>query len=90
MKKMFSFFFLVFLSGSVTLNGQDFATKGAIELGGSIGFSSTKQVFDGETVGNSLNIFIFQPYFGYFVIDNLEIALIPSITNVSSGGNFLY
>jgi hypothetical protein len=87
MKNFFSFFFLVLLFGSITLNAQDFAKKGAIELGGSIGFSSIKLVFDGETVGNSLNIFIFQPYLGYFVIDNLELALIPSITSVSSGGN---
>jgi outer membrane protein len=85
MKNFFSFFFLVLLFGSITLNAQDFAKKGAIELGGSVGFSSTTAVFDGETADNALSTFLIQPYIGYFVVDNLELALVPSLVYQSIG-----
>ena len=43
MKKLLVVFCLLFVSSQIIL-GQNFATKGAIELGGSIGFSSTTAV----------------------------------------------
>jgi len=87
MKRSFYFFFFVLLIGTITVNAQNFATKGAIELGGSIGFSSTTFVYDGESSDDALSSFTVQPYIGYFIINGLELGLIPSFTSQSSGDN---
>lgn len=61
-----------------------FARKGVVELGGSIGFSSTSQV---DSEGDALTIFQVRPFFGYFVADGLEIGLNPIDINITSIGN---
>jgi len=83
MKRSFYFFFFVLLIGTITVNAQNFATKGTIELGGSIGFSSTTGVNNGESSENSLSNFSFDPYVGYFVINGLELGIIPSFSTSS-------
>ncbi|MCJ7555266.1 MAG: hypothetical protein MUO34_15450 [Ignavibacteriaceae bacterium] len=88
MKKFFSFFFLVLLFGSITLNAQYFATKGTIELGGSAGFSSSTSVDNGETAEDAFTTFNFAPYVGYFVVNSLELGLIPSFVSQSFGDNY--
>lgn len=85
MKKFLYSFVLVLLFGSLSLFGQDFAKKGVWELGGGIGFSSTTFVSDGESGDNALTSFTFEPYVGWFVINSLELGLIPSFNTVSYG-----
>ena len=82
MKKYLPILLLIF---TFSMNAQDFGKKGVIEAGGSIGFSSTTTVTDGETGDNALTQFTFQPYFGYFIINCLELGLIPSFTSLSQG-----
>jgi hypothetical protein len=61
-------------------NAGDFATKGVIELGGTASFSSV----------TGLTSFSISPYLGFFIIDQVELGFIPSLTVVSpSGGNSL-
>jgi hypothetical protein len=67
-------------------NYSQFARTGVIEAGGDISFSSTKTVIDGESVGNSVNVFTFSPYFGYFITDGFELGVKPTISSISSGG----
>lgn len=81
-----SFLTVMFVSNS-TLLAQKFATKGIWEIGGSISFTSITSVSNGETAENSLGIFSLDVPFYYFVIDGLELGLIPSYQNLSSGGS---
>lgn len=76
----------VLLSINLIVHAQDFATKGDIEVGGNISFTSITSVHNGETASNSTSIFSFSPYFGYFVVNNLELGIIPSFTSYSYGG----
>ncbi|MBE0539708.1 MAG: outer membrane beta-barrel protein [Ignavibacterium sp.] len=85
MKKSFYFFFVVLLFGTISLSAQNFATKGTVELGGSLGFSSTTMVYDGNSSDNSVSTFSIEPYVGYFVINSLELGLIPSFSTSSYG-----
>jgi len=85
MKKFFYLLLLTLVVGSVSLSAQNFAKKGVWELGGGIGFSSTTFVFDGESGDDALTTFMFEPYIGYFVINSLELGLIPSFETTSFG-----
>lgn len=85
MKKSFYFFFVVLLFGTVSLSAQNFATKGTIELGGSVGFSSTTYVSNGTSSNNSLSNFSIDPYVGYFIINSFELGLVPSFSSSSYG-----
>jgi hypothetical protein len=87
MKKCFYFFFVVLLFGTISLNAQNFATKGTIELGGSLGFSSTTSVSNGQSASNSMSTFMIEPYFGYFVSNGFELGFFPSLTTQSYSGN---
>jgi hypothetical protein len=82
---MIKYFMFLLIIVAFSINAQDFAKKGVIEVGGSIGFSSATGVNDGETSDDPLTSFTFQPYFGYFVIKSLELGLIPSFTSLSQG-----
>lgn len=82
MKKYLSFLLLI---AAFCINAQDFGKKGVIEAGGAIGFSSTTTVSDGETGDDALTQFTFEPYFGYFVINCLELGVIPSFSSLSQG-----
>jgi hypothetical protein len=85
MKKFFYLLVLTLVVGSVSLSAQNFAKKGVWELGGMIGFSSTTAIFDGESGDEALTQFTFEPYIGYFVINGLELGLIPSFSSLSQG-----
>ena len=87
MKKFFELFTLLFLACSISLFAQDFAKKGIVELGGSIGFNSSTQVFNGESADESITTFFFNPYVGYFFINSLEVGVIPSFSTSSFGDN---
>jgi Outer membrane protein beta-barrel domain len=85
MKKFTSVLLTLLLISSISVFGQNFAKKGVWELGGGIGFTSSTIVTDGESAEESMTSFIFQPYVGYFVIDCLELGLIPSFETTSIG-----
>ena len=84
MKKLTVFLF-VFITFGLTANAQNFPNKGAFEFGGSVGFSSTTAVANGQSSSDALTSISFQPYGGYFVINNLELGLIPSFMSQSLG-----
>jgi len=86
MKKSFLILAVLFLFTSISFS-QNFATKGTIEAGGSIGFSSTTTVSNGESSDNSTSTFRVEPYVGYFVINSLELGIVPSFTTSSFGDN---
>lgn len=75
--------FVIFLLGTSFIYAQNFPSKGTIELGGSVGFSSTTSVYNGESSDHSLTSFSLQPYFGYFIINNFELGIVPSFTSLS-------
>jgi hypothetical protein len=85
MKKLFTFFTVLFLVSSVSLFAQDFAKKGIVELGGTVGFNSVTGVFDGETADESASQFWFNPYVGYFFMNSVEVGVIPRFSTYSFG-----
>ncbi len=56
-------------------------------MGGTISFVSATAVYDGESEGDALSTFSLNIPVYYFVIDGLELGLIPGFQNFSSGGN---
>ena len=85
MKKFFTVFTIVFFACGVSLFAQNFAKKGTIELGGSVGFTSTTGVTNAETADESITSFFFNPYVGYFFMNSFEVGLIPSFSTMSAG-----
>ena len=83
MKKFTYVILTLMLISSISVFGQNFAKKGVWELGGGIGFSSTTFVSGGESVDDALTTFMFEPYIGYFIINNLELGIIPSFETTS-------
>ena len=77
----------IFIICCSNLLAQDFARKGIWELGGTINFVNATSVSNGETAENSLSTFSLNIPVYYFVIDGLEVGLIPQFQNLSSGGS---
>ena len=55
-----------------------FAKEQTWELGGSVGFSSITEVYNGNTHTAITNISL-HPYIGYFFMDGFEVGLIPGM-----------
>lgn len=73
-------------SSSYSQSMKEFAKKGTFEAGGSISYQSSTFVSGGETSDDALNVFSFQPFFGYFVTDGFEIGVNPfGFTSISYG-----
>jgi hypothetical protein len=87
MKKLFVVLFVVAALCSYNIYAQGFAKKGCIETGGTIAFSSQTDVVNDETADESLTSFALEPYIGYFVIEGLELGLMPIFTSESIGDN---
>jgi hypothetical protein len=87
MKNLSICFAVIFLFCLSNLLAQDFAQKGIWELGGTINFVNSTSVSNGETAENSLSTFSLNVPVYYFVIDGLELGLIPQFQNLSSGGS---
>jgi hypothetical protein len=85
MKKFFTLFTILFLSCGISLFAQNFAKMGTVELGGTLGFNSTTQVSNGEAADESSTTIFFNPYFGYFFINSLEVGIIPTFSTSSFG-----
>lgn len=60
-----------------------FAKKGSVELGGSVGYSSTSEVSNGTT-DEAISTFLIAPHVGYFISDGVEIGLNPLSISVIS------
>jgi hypothetical protein len=86
MRKITILFAALFVFTSISFS-QNFATKGTIEVGGSLGFSSTTYVSDGQSSTNSLSTVKLEPYIGYFVVNSFELGFIPSFTSQNYGDN---
>lgn len=86
MKKLTIIFALLTIF-SITLNAQNFAKRGVIEAGGSLGFSSQTAVMNGQSDDKSTTTISIEPYVGYFIIDGVELGLIPSFVRSSYGDN---
>ena len=86
--KRCSLIILVFSATMFFINSgsaQSFASKGTVEIGGTISYNSTTSVSNGETSDNSLGVFSLDVPIYYFVVDGLEAGLIPSYQNYSYG-----
>ena len=55
---------------------RHFATKGVVELGGSIAFQASRPVVNGTT-GDPVFLLSAAPYAGYFVLDEFELGVNP-------------
>jgi hypothetical protein len=78
-------FAILFCFVLVSSLSAQYARKGVIELGGQISFSSTTFVSDGETLDDSQTNFSFLPQFGYFLVNNIELVLVPVFSSTSYG-----
>ena len=82
MKRLFSILCVVALLSSAAF-AQEFAKKGAVEIGGNVGFSSITTIIDGQSDPNATTLFQISPTIGYFAIDGLELGINPlEFTNV--------
>jgi len=77
----------IFVVCCSSLLAQDFAQKGIWEIGGRINYTSETSVSSRGTSENSLNTFSLNIPVYYFVIDGLEVGLIPGYENLSYGDN---
>ena len=69
---------MLFSAAACSIHAQ-YATKGVIEFGGSVAYSSSTTVSNGNTSSNSTSILNFLPYVSYFVINGFSVALSPGI-----------
>jgi hypothetical protein len=83
MKNISILFFALVVLFTHNLSAQDFAQKGIWELGGTVNFVNATAISDGERAENSLSTFSLNIPVYYFVIDGLEVGLIPQFQNVS-------
>jgi opacity protein-like surface antigen len=88
MKKVLVLLTAVFLFVAMTSNAQEidkFAKKGQWELGGSIGFTSSTPVVDGNT-GDASSVITFAPSASYFVAPGFEVGLLVQLTSTKYSG----
>ncbi|HKI78982.1 MAG TPA: hypothetical protein VKA26_10605 [Ignavibacteriaceae bacterium] len=88
MKKIFAIIAIILLVVFVSACNvsAQYATKGDIELGGAISYSSTTAVSNGNTASESTSLFQFQPYASYFIFNGFSVALSPGIGILSPAG----
>lgn len=91
MKKLFLFVLtgLILISNSSFSQKNKFAKENQWELNGTISFTSTTPVTDGNT-GKALTIFRFAPTAGYFAVEGYEMGLIVDYTSYSYSGSSSY
>jgi len=76
---------VIFIFCESNLWAQEFAKKGIWELGGRVSYTNQTRVSDGESSENSTGIFSLALPTYYFVIDGLEVGLIPALQTESNG-----
>jgi hypothetical protein len=82
---VFAGIMLLLLLAACNAHAQ-YATRGVVELGGSISYSSSTMVSNGIVADNSTSIFQILPYVNYFITDGFSIALSPGINIVKLAG----
>ncbi|MGA8265545.1 MAG: hypothetical protein WB779_13970 [Ignavibacteriaceae bacterium] len=89
MKKFVALFVVILMAlllASCGTTYAQYATKGTVELGGSVSYSSTTAVSNGTTASESTSLFQFMPYASYFFLDSFSVALSPGINILSPAG----
>src|SRR5664279_3361814 len=88
MKNFFALLTILFLLSFVSASNvhAQYATKGTIELGGAVSFSSTTAVSNGTTADQSSTLFQFMPYGNYYITDGFSLGLSPGIDILKYAG----
>jgi len=88
MKSFFALLTIILVLSFVSASNvhAQYATKGAIELGGAVSFSSTTQVSNGTAADQSSTLFQFTPYVNYYITDGFSLGLSPGIDIVKFAG----
>lgn len=76
---------LLLLTTACSIHAQ-YATRGVVDLGGAISFSSSTAVANGESADNSTSLFQFTPSVNYFIMDGFSLGLTPGITVLKIAG----
>ncbi len=89
MKKSFTLFTtVILLLSAIACNVHaQFGSRGVVEFGGSVAYSSFTQVANGTTASESTSLFNFMPYVNYFVMDGFSVALSPGVNIVKLAGS---
>lgn len=83
---LFIFIVSILFSNSIySQNIKMFGSKGVWELGGTVFYSNTTTISNGNN-GGHFGVFQFQPSAGYFIHKGIEIGLQPSISNSNQSG----
>jgi hypothetical protein len=85
MKKFFAVLLTVIVLCGLTNAQTAYGTKGVWEVGGGLGYTRSTEVVESVS-GVSTNEISLMPFVGYFVIDNVQVGLLPDYESVSSGG----
>lgn len=85
MKKLLAFALMFTLVFAVSASAQDFFDQGLIEIGGSVGFSSSSGDLYENAAGDGSTSMNFSPMGGYFVIDNLSVGAVISYSSYGQG-----
>lgn len=84
-------FSFVFLFQSLNFAQQKkFAQKGVWEFGGTMSFSSRKQVPNGNAYGDAVSTISAQPFVGFFITDNFELGFNPFGFSYTSFGGYSF
>jgi hypothetical protein len=83
---VFAGIMLLLLLAACNAHAQ-YATRGVVELGGAVSFSSSTMVANGEKADKSTTIFQFMPYINYFLVDGFSIGLVPGINIIKIAGS---
>jgi hypothetical protein len=77
---------LVICFTSCSLHAQQFNKQGTMEVGGTISYSSSTMVSNGETAEKSTAIFTFNPIASYFITDGFSLGVSPGYNYVKIAG----
>lgn len=76
---------VVLLLAVPVLFAQDALMKGALDLGGSFGFTSQSGDLYENAAGDGQSVITFAPDMGYFLMDNLSLGLLLDYSSRSQG-----
>ena len=71
---------------STGLSSENFANKGQVELGGTLGFTSNTHVTAGTT-GDAATTIALTPFVGYFFLNQFEVGLNLRLNSTTFKGN---
>ena len=83
---VFTILILLFSAIACSVHAQ-YASRGVVEFGGSIAYSSTTVVTNGTAATQSTSLFNFMPYVSYYLVDGFSVALSPGVNIVKIAGS---